>query len=89
MVATLSLLEKELPKDKILPLKLKAGIESSLEQYSEALKRLGAEAITSSIFKYIFPIQLIFRQNFSHREISEKVLKFLIKRAYCSFSELP
>jgi hypothetical protein len=51
LVATLSLLEKELPKDKILPLKLKAGIESSLEQYSEALKRLGAEAITSSIFK--------------------------------------
>ena len=89
LVATLSLLEKELPKDKILPLKLKAGIESSLEQYSEALKRLGAEAITSSIFKWIFPIQLIFRQNFSHREISEKVLKFLIKRAYCSFSELP
>jgi len=88
LVATLSLLEKELPKDKMLPLKLKAGIESSLEQYSEALKRLGVEAITSSIFKWIFPIQLIFRQNFSHREISEKVLKFLVKRAYCSFSEL-
>jgi hypothetical protein len=46
-----SYLEKELPKDKILPLKLKAGIESSLEKYSEALKRLGVEAITSSIFK--------------------------------------
>ena len=51
MVTTLSHLEKELPKEKMLPLKLKAGIESSLEQYSEALKRLGAEAITSSIFK--------------------------------------
>ena len=51
LVATLSLLEKELPKDKILPLKLKAGIESSLEQHGEALKRLGVEAITSSIFK--------------------------------------
>lgn len=51
LVATLSLLEKELPKDKILPLKLKAGIESSLEQYSEALKRLGVESITSLIFK--------------------------------------
>ena len=88
LVTTLSHLEKELPKEKMLPLKLKAGIESSLEQHNEALKRLGVEAITSSIFKWIFPIQLIFRQNFSHREISEKVLKFLIKRVYCSFSEL-
>jgi hypothetical protein len=51
LVATLSRLEKELPKDKILPLKLKAGIESSLEQHSEVLKRLGVEPITSSIFK--------------------------------------
>lgn len=51
LVGTLSLLEKELPKDKILPLKLKARIESSLEQYHEALKRLGVEAIPSSIFK--------------------------------------
>jgi len=51
LVATLLGLEKELPKDKILPLKLKAGIESSLEQQSEALKRLGVDAITSSIFK--------------------------------------
>jgi len=51
LVSTLSLLEKELPKEKILPLKLKAGIESSLEQHNEALKRLGVEAATSSIFK--------------------------------------
>ena len=51
LVATLSSLEKELPKDKILPLKLKAGIESSLEQNKEALKQLGVETITSSIFK--------------------------------------
>ena len=51
LVSTLSHLEKELPKDKILPLKLKAGIESSLEQQGEALKRLGVHAITSSIFK--------------------------------------
>jgi hypothetical protein len=51
LVGTLSRLEKELPKDKILPLKLKAGIESSLEQHSEALKRLGVSAIASSIFK--------------------------------------
>ena len=51
LVATLSSLEKELPKDKMLPLKLKAGIESSLEQNSEALKRLGVSSISSSIFK--------------------------------------
>jgi hypothetical protein len=51
LVATLSGLEKELPKDKILPLKLKAGIESTLEQHHETLKRLGVDAITSSIFK--------------------------------------
>ncbi|MGZ3604874.1 MAG: hypothetical protein ACXU9P_07950 [Thermodesulfobacteriota bacterium] len=51
LVSTLSHLEKELPKDKILPLKLKAGIESSLEHHGEALKRLGVDAITSSIFK--------------------------------------
>ena len=51
LVTTLSHLEKELPKEKMLPLKLKAGIESSLEQHTEALKRLGVEAITSSIFK--------------------------------------
>jgi hypothetical protein len=51
LVATLSGLEKELPKDKILPLKLKAGIESTLEQHRETLKRLGVDAIASSIFK--------------------------------------
>ena len=51
LVTTLSRLEKELPKDKILPLKLKAGIESSLEQHREVLKRLGVEPITASIFK--------------------------------------
>jgi len=51
LVETLSGLERELPKDKILPLKLKAGIESSLEEHSEALNRLGVRAITSSIFK--------------------------------------
>jgi hypothetical protein len=51
LVSALSRLEKELPKDKILPLKLKAGIESSVERHGEALKRLGVHAITSSIFK--------------------------------------
>lgn len=51
LVTTLSHLEKELPKEKILPLKLKAEIESSLAQHNEALKRMEVEAITSSIFK--------------------------------------
>jgi len=51
LVGVLSRLEEELPKDRILPLKLKAGIEASLERHSEALKRLGVHAITSSIFK--------------------------------------
>ncbi len=51
LVGTLSHLEKELPKDKILPLKLRAGIESSLERYGEALKRLGVHAITSTLLK--------------------------------------
>ena len=51
LVTTLSHLEKEFPKDKILPLKLKAGIESSLEEHSEVVKRLGVVDITSSIFK--------------------------------------
>jgi len=48
---TLLLLEKELPKNKMVSLKLIAGIKSSLEQHSEALKRLGVDAIASSIFK--------------------------------------
>ena len=51
LVSALSRLEKELPKDKLLPLKLNAGIESSLERHGEALKRLGVHAITSSIFR--------------------------------------
>jgi len=51
LVSTLSHLEKELPKDKILPLKLRAGIESSLGQHGEALKRLGVHPITVSILK--------------------------------------
>ncbi|NWG03468.1 MAG: DUF4388 domain-containing protein [Syntrophaceae bacterium] len=51
LVATLSHLEQELTKEKMLPLKLKAGIESSLEQHKEVLKRLGVADITSNIFK--------------------------------------
>ncbi len=48
---TLLLLEKELPKNKMVSLKLIAGIKFSLEQHSEALKRLGVDAIASSVFK--------------------------------------
>lgn len=51
LVAIPSYLEKEWPKDKILPLKLKAGIESSLKNHNEALRRLGIDVVASSIFK--------------------------------------
>ena len=47
---TILLLEKELPKNKMLPLKLGAEIKSSLELHSDALKRLGlTEAISSPL----------------------------------------
>ena len=49
--ATLSLLEEEFPKNKILPVKLKAGIESSLEQYREGLRRSGVDSVLASIFQ--------------------------------------
>ena len=48
---TLLLLEKELPKNKMVSLKLIAGIKLSLEQHVEALKRLGVDAVAFSIFK--------------------------------------
>jgi hypothetical protein len=44
-------LQEEFPKDRILPVKLKAGIESSLEQHREGLKRLGVDSILVSIFQ--------------------------------------
>jgi len=47
---TILLLEKELPKNKMLPLKLGAEIKSSLELHSDTLKRLGlTEAISSPL----------------------------------------
>ena len=47
---TLILLEKELPKNKMLSLKLGAQIKSSLELHSDTLKRLGlAEVVASSL----------------------------------------
>jgi len=48
---TLLLLEKELPKNKMVSLKLIAGIKFSLEQHTEAFKRLGVDAVAFSIFK--------------------------------------
>lgn len=41
--ASLPHLEKEFPKNKMFPLKLRAEIESSLELHKEAMKRLGIE----------------------------------------------
>ncbi len=49
--ATLSQLAKELPQNKIFPLKLRAEIESSLKPYQETVKRLGIDAALSSFFK--------------------------------------
>jgi hypothetical protein len=51
LASTLTHLKKELPKDKILPLKLKTGIETYLERHHEALKRLGVDGVLSSFFQ--------------------------------------
>jgi hypothetical protein len=48
---TLVFLEKELPKNKMVSLKLIAGIKSSLELHGDALKRLEVYGIASTIFK--------------------------------------
>ena len=45
---TVILLEKELPKNKMLSLKLGVQIKSSLEQHSDTLKRLGLTEVVSS-----------------------------------------
>ena len=45
---TLILLEKELPKNKMLSLKLAAEIKSSLELHSDTLRRLGLTEVVSS-----------------------------------------
>jgi len=45
---TLVLLGKELPKNKMLPLKLIAEIKSSLELHSDTLERLGVKEVVSS-----------------------------------------
>ncbi len=49
--ATLLQLAKELPKNKILSLKLRTEIESSLKPYQETVKRLGIDAALSSFFQ--------------------------------------
>jgi hypothetical protein len=46
--ATLSYVEEELPKNKMLPLKLRAEIESSLEPHRETIKRLGLDPFIPS-----------------------------------------
>ncbi len=48
--STVLLLGKELPKNRMLPLKLIAEIKSSLELHSDALERLGVKEIVSSSF---------------------------------------
>lgn len=48
---TLSYLEEEVPKRKIHLLKLKAGIESSLEENREQLKRLGVDSVVASFLQ--------------------------------------
>jgi hypothetical protein len=45
---TLLFLEKELPKNKMLSLKLKAEIKSALELHGDTLKRLGLTEVVSS-----------------------------------------
>ena len=45
---TLVLLGKELPKNKMLPLKLIAEIKSSLERHSDTLERLGVKEVVST-----------------------------------------
>jgi hypothetical protein len=45
---TLMVLEKELPKNKILSLKLGAEIRSSLEPHSDTLRRLGLTEVFAS-----------------------------------------
>ena len=47
----LNFLEEEVPRNKMHFLKLKAGIESSLEEKRDLLKRLGVDSVTSSFLR--------------------------------------
>ncbi len=49
--SAMSHFEEELPKEKMVSLKLKAGIESFIEHHREALKRLETEEIFSTLLK--------------------------------------
>ena len=49
--ATLNHLEEKLPKNKMLPAKMRAEVESFLEHYREGMKRLGVDAVLGSIFQ--------------------------------------
>ena len=49
--ATLGSLEREFPRERMLPLKLRAEIESSLEHHRGVLKRLDVEKVFSSFFQ--------------------------------------
>jgi len=49
--ATLLQLARELPKNKVLFLKLRTQIEASLKPYQETVKRLGIDAALSSFFQ--------------------------------------
>jgi hypothetical protein len=48
---TLNHLEEENPKKKMLRLKLKARVESSLEHHREAIKKLGVDSVLESVFR--------------------------------------
>lgn len=48
---TLFQIEKELPKNKTLPLKLRLEIESALRPHGETLKRLGVEVAFSPFYQ--------------------------------------
>jgi hypothetical protein len=49
--SAMSHFEEELPKEKMVSLKLKAGIESFIEHHRESLKRLETEEIFSTLLK--------------------------------------
>jgi hypothetical protein len=48
---TLNHLEEENPKKKMLRLKLKARVESSLEHHREVIKKLGVDSVLESVFR--------------------------------------
>ena len=51
LLATLSQMDEELPKKKMLSLKLRVEIESTLEPHRETIKRLGLDSVLPSFFQ--------------------------------------